>query len=172
MLQTERFNPTPGNPYRVIAVQDADHHTNLRVTIAMSDGIGRYMRILTVLGKTAQELGGIRPGDELIFGEHAALVRVVPCEAVGESCINTRIQVDTDEPTQRDMHRMMLEVEAINALANVVANDPRPGRAKEVGEAMRAAIDALLGQKSKQECTCDPAKGEVCSNCPTPKEQP
>ena len=169
MLQTERFNPKPGNPYRVIAVQDADHHANLRVTIAMSDGIARDMHILTVLGKTAKELGGIRPGDELIFGEHAALVRVARCNAAPESCINAKSQAVTDELTQQDMHRMALEHGAINALANAVASDPHTGKAKEIGEAMRAAIDALLGQKSKQECTCDTAKGEACSNCPPPQ---
>lgn len=167
MLQTERFNPKPGNPYRVIAVQNAEHHANLRVTIAMSGGIASDQHILTVLGKTAQELGGIRPGDELIFGEHAALVRVVPCNTFPEPCINAKRQAVTDELTQRDMHRMALEHGAINALANAVASDPHTGKAKEIGEAMRAAIDALLGQKSKQECTCDPAKGEACSNCPT-----
>lgn len=142
MLQTERFDPKPGNPYRVIAVQEAEHHANLRVTIAMSGG---DRRILTVLGKTAQELGGIRPGDDLIFGEHATLVRVVPCNTFQESCINAKSQADTDGMTQQDMHRMALECGAINALANAVESDPHPGKAKETGEAMRAAIDALLG---------------------------
>lgn len=139
MLQTERFNPKPGNPYRVIAVQDAEHHANLRVTIAMSGGIASDQHILTVLGKTAQELGGIRPGDELIFGEHAALERVERCNEA-TACAGTSASYELEE---RARHRHDLERMSMSALAEAVAVNP--DHAKETGEAMRAAIDALLG---------------------------
>lgn len=50
----------------------------------------------------------------------------------------------------------------MSALAEAVAKSPN--EAKQVGEAMRAAIDALLGTAAKQVCTC--GVGEACGNCP------
>lgn len=160
MLHTEKFNPTPGQRYCVVATEPYDWGHNIRVSIFM-DG---ELRTITVLGKIAEELGGIRQGDDLVFGEHAALERVEHTkEATACASTNASASYELDE---RARHRHDLERMSMSALADAVAKSPN--HAKETGEAMRAAIDALLGkhEPAKQACTCGPQEG--CTAYPKP----
>lgn len=68
----------------------------------------------------------------------------------------------SEQVTQQDVHRVALEDGAISALAHAVMVNR--DKAEEIGNAMRTAIDALLGV-NVQKCTCGP--GEACSSCPT-----
>lgn len=142
MLHTEKFNPTPGQRYGVVATEPYDWGDKIRVSIF----VGGELRTFTVLGTVAKELGGIHQGDALVFGEYAALERVERCNDA-TACVSTNASASY-ELDERARHRQDLERMSMSALSAVVAANP--GRAKETGEAMRAAIDALLGTTKEQ----------------------
>lgn len=142
MLHTEKFNPTPGQRYGVVATEPYDWGDKIRVSIF----VGGELRTFTVLGTVAKELGGIHQGDALVFGEYAALERVEHCTKAS-ACTSGSVS-GSYELDERARHRHELERMSMPALAEVVAADPI--RAKETGEAMRAAIDALLGTTKEQ----------------------